>query len=337
MKLQSRKYAGFLKRIESFRGLLLFGEDAGLVREQGQAALKHVIGGSDDPFRLSCLQSGDSGALVGEFQAASMTGGRRVVHVGGANDGWAAPVKAALATRSDSLLILEAGDLNSRSKLRILFEGTDDLAACACYSEAGPDLERTIDETLRSLGHEPTREAMAFLSAHLGNDRGITRQELEKLSLSIGDERLVSFEAASAICGDMNSVDVDDAIFCALSGDRSLADHKLERALADGATAVGMLRRMLSHTQRLMQLRSTMMRDESDAASVVRNARPPVFFRLQPIFTKILSSWSIEDLFVLARNITEAELRCKQSGMPDQWICRNLFVAVADCAASPSV
>ena len=333
MKLQPRAFDGLVRDPGSVRGVLLFGDDAGLVRERGRALVTAVAGSLDDPFRVTSVGAGDAKDLAGEFQAISMIGGRRVVWISDAGDALAGHVRAALASTSDSLMVVEAGELMPRSKLRSLFEAAPDLAALGCYTENGADLAATIVQTLRLEGLTPTREALAYLCEHLGNDRGVTRSDLQRLALYVMPDKEVTLTAAMAITGDMTGIAVDDAVYFATAGLIEAADHGVDRAFADGATAVGILRRLLLHLQRLRQLRLTMEEAGIGAAEAVRSARPPIFFNYQKLAIKALGVWQSDGLASACTAGWEAELQCKQTGTPDGWLCRELFSRLARCEA----
>ncbi len=325
MKLQSRAFDGLLRNPDKIRGILLFGDDAGLVRERGRGVVKAVAGSLDDPFRVVTLGPTDAKELVGEFQSMAMTGGRRVVWVSDAGDALAGPARAALATKSDAMMVLEAGELTPRSKLRAMFEAASDLAALGCYTESGADLAGTITQTLKQEGLTATREALAYLCAHLGNDRGVTRSDLQRLAIYVAPEKQVTLDHAIAITGDMTNLAVDDAVFFATAGQVELADHGIDRAFADGATAVGILRRLLSHLQRLQQLRNVMDETGVGAAEAVRSARPPIFFSYQPLVVKALTRLRADALAAAAHAVWEAEFQCKQTGTPDMWLCKTVL------------
>ena len=135
----------------------------------------------------------------------------------------------------------------------------------------------TIRMTLAESGVSVEPEALAGLADQLGADRSATRRELEKLALYAGpgDGRpggRVDLEAAAACVGDIAGLSLDDALFAATVGDVPTTDRALELALAEGATAVGVLRAALMHLQRLHRTRLAMDRGISAAARLSRRA-----------------------------------------------------------------
>jgi DNA polymerase-3 subunit delta len=328
MKLDSRATAAFLADPSTARAVLLYGEDAGRIRERGNALVRAAAGALDDPFRVATLDRDTLALLPDEFRAVNMTGGRRVVHVRDVGDAALGLVQAALAADSDGLLVLEAGELTGRSKLRAFMEAARDAVAIPCYAEQGGELGQSIATIMRAHGLRLTDEAAAFLTESLGNDRGVTRQELEKLALYAHPATVVDLDAALCVVGDMAGLETEDAVFAATAGDEATADRALEMALTEGASPVSILRSLLGHLHRLQRARQEMAQGMT-AAEAARRARPPVFFRRQPDFAKALTVWSAGALAQAARAAWDAEYACKQTGAADATLCRHLFGVLA--------
>jgi DNA polymerase III subunit delta len=334
MRLDARRVGAFLRDPGACRVVLLFGEDAGLIRERAETLATAVAGGRDDPFRVAELGREDVGRLADEAAALPLTGGRRVVRLRDVTDAAATnAVQVLLSSKAPALVVIEGPGLPARSKLRAMLEASPDGAAIGCYPEEGRALEETIRATLTTTGVEVDREALAWLVSHLGADRGSTRAELEKLALYAGAGATVDLEAAMTCVGDLAGLSLDDALFAASVGDVTMTDRALELALAEGATPVGVIRAALMHLQRLHRARLAM--DEgASAADATKAARPPVFFRRLGAFSRALGLWSPPMLKAALSGLTEAEQACKRTGAPDQTICRNILLALARRAAS---
>ena len=78
--------------------------------------------------------------------------GPAVVRVREATDGATKFVQAVLASAGNSVLVLEAAALLSRSRLRQLVEAAPNAASITCYCEEGRGLEQSIRTMLTSSG-----------------------------------------------------------------------------------------------------------------------------------------------------------------------------------------
>ncbi len=333
MKLEAARVTRFLADPPaSCRAVLLYGEDAGLIRERAETLVRSVAGSLDDPFRVAELDREGMARIAEEMAAQSLTGGRRVVRVREAGDAAAAPAEAALSLGGDSLLVLEAPGLASRSKLRALIERAAAAAAIGCYPEEGRGLQQTIRETLGRDRVSADADALEWLAGQLGADRAATRGEVEKLALYAGPGGRVDLPAAQACVGDLAGLSLDDALFAATAGDVEQADRALERALAEGATPVGVLRAALLHVQRLERARGGMAGGVS-AAEAAKAVRPPVFFRRAPAFATALGLWPAAALADACAALWNAERECKRTGAPAETLCRHVVLDLARRAA----
>lgn len=317
----------------TMRVVLLFGDDAGLIRERGSILVRSVAGSLDDPFRVAELGRDGHARIASELGSAPLTGGRRVVRVRDVGEALVKPVEAALGGLSDGLLVLEAEGLAARGKLRTLVERADYGAAIGCYSLAGDALERMIRESLAGLQVSIEDEALRWLSGQLGGDLGVTRREVEKLALYVGSGGSVDLDAARRCVGDLAGLSLDDALFAATAGDLVGADRALELAMADGAAPVAVLRATLLHLQRLQRGRAVVDQGQS-AADAVRLARPPVFFQRGSTFQQTLRLWSGDALQAACERVWDGERACKQTGSPAEVICRSAVLGLAQLAAS---
>lgn len=328
MKLEARRVAAFLRDPGSCRVVLLHGEDAGLIRERAEALVRTAAGSLDDPFRVAELERDSLDQLPAEAASLSLSGGRRVVRVRDATDAAAGAVGEVLAGSGEALVVLEAGGLGGRSRLRSLIESARGAAAIACYPDEGSGLEETIRSTLAASGVAADADAQAWLAAQLGADRGTTRQELSKLALYAGPGGRVDLASAMACVGDLAGLSLDDALFAATAGDPVTTDRALGLALAEGASPVGVLRAGLMHLQRLHRMRLAMDGGLS-AREAIKAARPPVFFRRVEPVARALRLWPPGSLLEALEGLAQAERSCKRTAAPGETICRNAVLGLA--------
>ena len=326
-KLDARRAAAVLADPGPFRAVLLHGDDAGLVRERAEALVRVVLGGAmDDPFRLAELNRDEAakpGALAGEAAALAMTGGRRVVRLREATDAHATPLKDALATPGEALIVLEGGELTTRSKLRVMAEVAPEVAVIACYRERGEELAATIGRMLREEGVQADPAALSWLATRLGEDRMQTRREVEKLALYVGAGGRVDEDAALACGGEGSASDLDEALMAATAGEAARADRALTAAFAEGANPVQVLRAALRHVQRL--------HEAAVAGGDIGVLRPPVFFRHKPAFERAVRLWSPAALEAAGAALLDAEKRTKTTAFrdADTTLARAALAAIA--------
>ncbi len=332
MKLDGRDFAGLARDPSRVRAVLLHGPDAGLVRERGEALARAVAGSLDDPFRCVELTRPDPGTLALEASSLSFSGGRRVVRIREATDTLAAALAPACRDREGSLIILEAGELQARSKLRSWAEKEPLAASLACYPEEGAALKTTLRGLFEAEHVTVAPDALDWMVQHAGADRGVVRSEVEKLALFAGEGGRVDIETAQTVAGDQADLSIEDALFAATRGAAAEADRAAAAALSEGASAVGLIRAAHGHMDRLARLAAAREAGAS-ASEAVKALRPPVFFRRERAMLDAAEIWRPGAITAVQLALREAEMQCKRTGLPAEAIAHAAVLAIARRAA----
>lgn len=339
MKLPPARLAAFLANPDAaMRAALVYGPDAGLVRERADRLAASVCPDPRDAFRVTDLTAaafvGDPARLHDEAAAMSLVGGRRLVRVREAGDAVGALFERFLAALppGDSVVIVEGGELAARSSLRRAFEAAPAAVAIACYADGRREIEDLVREVLGARGIAINGDAMAYLVAHLGGDRLVSRRELEKLALFVGDRGRVRLEEATQSVGDSAALTIEDVVLAAAEGDAAALERALMRAFQEGEMPVSVLRALMRHFQRLHLAGSHMAAGASED-DALRALRPPVFFKMQDRFKRQLRLWPARRAAHALVLLTQAELNAKRTGLPADAICRDTLLRLARAAA----
>ncbi len=337
MKIPAARVAAFLQRPDTeIRAVLLYGPDAGLVSERANAIARTICPDLKDPFRVADLSSSavaaDPARLADEAAQMSLIGGRRIVRVREATDRLARLFGDFLkAAPGDALIVVEAGDLPAASSLRRVFDASPCAAAIGCYPDTARDRAAVIGAALRAHRITTSADATQYLVEHLGNDRLVTRSELEKLALYAGDGGRVDLDDARLAIGDSAVIELDDAVMAAAEGDVSKVDRVLGKVFQEGESPVSVVRGMLRHLHRLHAL-AARLAGGSTLTEVMRSARPPIFFTQEANFKRQLTLWTEIRLRPQLDRVAQAELQMKLTGLPAETVCREAMLAVAQAA-----
>lgn len=315
---------------------LVFGPDQGLVRERADALAKSVVDDLADPFRVAEFEDdalvADPARLSDEAASISMLGGRRVIRVRGGATPLAKIFERFLdAPSGDALIVVEAGDLPKTAPLRKLFESTDEAAAIACYPDSAQAVEEIVRSALKAEGFAVAQDALALMVDRLGSDRGVTRQELEKLKLYAQGEKTITPAHVHAVMGDESELRLEEACDAAASGDYPRLDNALARLWLAGTSPVQVLRQAMGHFQRLLAVRA-----ESDSGGdiglAIKKLRPPVHFARATAFRAQATRFTQERLHAALALLYEAEALTKTTAVPAEAACGRALLSVAALA-----
>ncbi len=335
VKVQAREAEGFSRQPpEGISAVLLYGPDSGLVRERADSIARTVVEDLADPFRVTELRPEDAasnpGLLIDEVLAISLTGGRRVVRIKGATDKITDAVAGLLEERrGDAMVIVEAGELPPRSKLRAAFEKAGHAAALACYRDEKRDVMKVVAEELDRHDVRADRAATEMLAAYLGGDRLLTRNELAKLALYVGPGNEASIADVEAVVADSSFLSHDRIAHAVAAGDLDDLDRSLERALAERESPIGLIGSVRRHLTRLHLYVG--LGANAEALKTMRLDERRNFMIVGPL-KEHARRWTSDLLDRALERLVEAEIQCKTTGMPGDTICRRAFFELAHAA-----
>src|SRR5487761_606185 len=238
--LRGKEIDAFLARPDPGRPIiLLYGPDAGLVRERADALLASAVDDANDPFSLVRLDgdelSAEPSRLVDEALTIPLFGGRRAIRVRAGSRGFSrggdTPAETPL---KDCRVVIEAGELRPESPLRKACERARTAVAIGCYPDGERDLAKLIDDELRVSHLRIAPDARAALMALLGGDRQASRNELRKLTLYAHGKGEVTLEAVMAVVADASELKIDPIVDGAFAGNPSAVETEFAKAMVAG-------------------------------------------------------------------------------------------------------
>ena len=298
MKLAPREVDGFIRAPQQTGAALVYGTDAGQVRQRANALAESWLGKNADPMakvEFSAEQLEDDAALLAdELAAMSLMAPKRVVLVRDAAASTLPMIADALARRAPEnyLIVYATESLGAADKLRLWAEKSPLVGAIACYKDEGSNLEQFIRDQLRGYGLRASNEALRLLSHQLSGDRQIIINELEKLSLYVGDEaEEISLDDVLASVGENNDRSFDELNSAVAAGDMVGLCRLSDRLLMEGNVGLLLVRSVMRYFQRLETLAIKRAEGVSlDAA--IEGLRPPVFFKAKPLLKTHAMRWT---------------------------------------------
>jgi len=308
--------------------VLIFGPDAGLVRERAEKIVRASVDDMADPFALARLEGddlSDPARLADEANTIPLFGGRRAVWVKAGGRNIAPAVEALIATPPvDCRVVIEAGDLKRNSPLRAICEKAKCAVAIPCYVDNERDLARLIDEEMRSVGLTIAPDARAALVPLLGGDRAASRNEIQKLALYAHGKMQVTVEDIAAVVSEASALALDGVVDAMFAGQLREAEAQFAKAHAAGTSPGTIISAALRQLTPLHKLRLAVENGKS-VTQVVESAIPPIHFRRKPMVEAALKAWTAARLERVMAQLAEAGLEIRKLQGEE----RNLAEAIA--------
>lgn len=308
------KESDFSKGILTIKSVLIYGPDAGLVDELCDKAVEILAIEKDNIFAIDSDELRDKqDALFAEACTPSMFGGHKMVIISGAGDSDSKIIKDLVEHPGlDATVIVTAGDLRFGGSLRTLFENGEKISAIACYSDDTKTLENLIrNELFTNAGiKQISPDAMAYMLAHLGGDRGITRGFLGKIALYVDDKKNIELEDVEKCLPDTGAANTDDFLYSLTAGHIQQTILALDRLLYDNAEPNMLVRMLDRHFKTLL-------------TAVVDGQLPRLFWKVADKFNTAVKIWSGPDISAVLIRLNELESQMRTTGMPAEILLRD--------------
>ena len=322
------KDADFKGGIEKIRAVLIYGPDAGQVDEYCDLAVKKLDIEKDNLFAVDSDELREKqDALFAEACTPSMFGGRKMVIISNAGDACAKQV-ADLVNHGGlcATVIVAAGDLRAGGGLRAMFEGADNMAALACYTDDARTLATLIRNELAAAAgiQQITPDAMAYMTSHLGGDRGITRGFLTKIALYVDDKRIVELSDVEKCLPDTGAADIDDFLYSLTAGHIQPTMQALDRLLYDNKEPNMLIRMLAGHFKKLQ-------------TAVVDGQLPRLFWKVEDKFKQAIKIWPDAEITAVLVRLNELERQLRTTGMPGEILLRDFALKLCARAAKLAI
>jgi DNA polymerase-3 subunit delta len=332
--LRGKEIDAFLARPDPGRPIiLLYGPDAGLVRERADALLASAVDDPNDPFSLVRLDgdelSAEPSRLVDEALTVPLFGGRRAIRVRAGSRNFASGVDTLAETAlRDCRIVIEAGDLRPESPLRKICERAKTAVAIGCYPDGERDLAKLIDDELRLANLRMAGDARAALMALLGGDRQASRNELRKLTLFAHGEGEVTLDHVMAVVADASEMKLDPIVDGAFAGRADLVESEFAKAMVAG-TYPGVIISAAQRQAAWLHKSALAVAEGTPVSTLLDGGFPRLHFSRKPMTETALRNFSAAKLTAIIEQLATAALDMRKQTSLAAAIAQRTLLSIA--------
>ena len=332
--LRGKEIDAFLARPDPGRPIiLLYGSDAGLVRERADSLLGSAVDDPSDPFSLVKLDgdelSAEPSRLIDEAMTIPLFGGRRAIRVRAGSRNFASGVDAlAEIPLRDCRIVIEAGELRPDSPLRKACERARTAVAIACYPDTERDLAKLIDDELRASNLRIAPDARAVLMTLLGGDRQASRNELRKLALYGHGKGEVTLDDVMAVAADASELKIDPILDAAFAGNPAIVETEFGKAMVAG-TYPGVIISAAQRHAAWLHKSALAIADGTPISAVVESGFPRLHFSRKASVETALRQFSVARLVLIIEQLATAALEMRKQATLAAVIAQRALMAIA--------
>ncbi len=298
MKISGRGVEPFLANPPTnLCAVLIYGHDRGMIKERAEIIARKFVPDLNDPFAVTSLSADDvakdTALLVDSAAAMPAMGGYRLVRLDQTSANCLNALKYLLEQAPEqSLTVVTASEeINTKSAMVKLFEQADHAASIGCYADTNQSLAQLAQTAFKTHNISAERDALTFITEHLGNDRMASRSEIDKLVMMAGDGGHLSLEQVKHALGDGAGIDVNEAIHAAADGQMDKLSTALTRLQLEQIPGERLLRAAQGYFLKLYRITAA-MDDGMNRDQAMGSIRPPIFFAEKRAVEAHLRLWS---------------------------------------------
>ena len=209
-------------------------------------------------------------------------------------------------------IIINAGTLETRSKIRSLFEKQKDLICIPTYQDNNDTLSKLATIFFRNEKISISQQNINLIIEKCNGDRGFLRNELNKIkNYTRGKKKLSSKEILKLINLSEN-FEFSELIDNCLAKNKNKMLKILNENNFNAEDCIIILRTFLSKAKRILKL-AIQFEKNKDINKTINSAKPPIFWKEKNIVKIQLNKWKPEKIKKLIDSINNIELETKKN------------------------
>tara|TARA_B100000686_G_C16732377_1_gene941495 strand:+ start:186 stop:1190 length:1005 start_codon:yes stop_codon:yes gene_type:complete len=321
MKIKAYELKDFVDK-KKCAGYLIYGQNKGLVREKSQIIINTY---KDENTEIIKFENDEliqePGKLINEFNTFSLTAEKKILHILNTKDNLTEIILETLKdVDSNNIIIFETGELTPRSKLRKSCEKESNIGVLACYFDTERDIQDLVNEAFKKENIKISRDIILHISKHLGNERHIIKNEIEKIILFLKDKKEYDEKYILKCLSQNEDFGFEDLNYSICNGNMIKLDRTINQLYLEGINPIALLRSVGKHFQKIL-----FVNEKIDLGMNINESlsqlKPPIFFLYIDQFKKNVKNWKTTLCYKAIERIMETEEICKMNSKISKIVC----------------
>ena len=307
-----RNPSNFLK----YNLFLLYGENNGL-RKDIRESFKIAVNQHDANIELLSLYENDiinnEENFYNSIYSGSLFSNKKIITINNGTDKIINQIKDIVNKYPKNVfLIIFAGILEKKSKLRNFFETNIKTLCIPCYLDSDKDLEIIAKKELNKNNIVLSSESINLLIEKSNSDRGNLKNEIEKIISFASNKKNLEIDEIKSIINFSGEYKSDSLINECLCGNILQYKKILSELYINTINQISLLRILSNKIQRLLDMKE-LESGYNNLDSLLNKSKPPIFWKEKPLVKKQLTIWNVNDLKTIIHEISDTEILCKKN------------------------
>ena len=210
------------------------------------------------------------------------------------------------------IIIINAGILETRSKLRSLFEKKDDLVCIPTYPDNNDTLSKLAVIFFRNENILISQENINLIIEKCNGDRNNLNNELNKIRNYANDKKKLSSQEILKLINLSENYEISELIDNCLALNKNKITKILNENNYNNEDCIIILRTFITKAKKVLKL-AIKLEENKDINKTINSAKPPIFWKDKEIVKVQLNKWKPDKIKELIKNINNVELEIKKN------------------------
>ena len=208
-------------------------------------------------------------------------------------------------------IIINAGVLETRSKLRSLFEKNKNLVCIPTYPDNNNTLRELASDFFRKENIPISHQNINLIVNKCNEDRHNLKNEIEKIKNFTKNKKKISTEEILKLINLTENFEFSQLIDNSLAKNKNKIINILNDNNYGAEDCIIILRTFLSKAKKILKL-SIKLEQNCDINKTINEAKPPIFWKDKEIVKVQLQKWKPQRIKKLINKINDIELKIKK-------------------------
>ena len=209
-------------------------------------------------------------------------------------------------------IIINSGILETKSKIRSLFEKQKDLICIPTYPDNNDTLSKLAVNFFRDEKISISQQNINLIIEKCNGDRSYLKNELDKIKDYASGKKKISSEEILKLVNLSENFALSELIDNCLAKNKNKITNILNENNYNTEDCVIILRTFLSKAKRILKLAIEFEKNK-DINKTINSAKPPIFWKEKDIVRIQLNKWNPKKIKELINGISNIELETKKN------------------------
>ena len=228
-------------------------------------------------------------------------------------------------TITNTKIIINASILDTKSKLRSMFEKRKDLICIPTYPDNNETLSKLTYNFFKKEDISISQENINMIIEKCNGDRSNLKNELNKVKNYTLNKKKISSEELLKLVNLSENYGLSELIDNCLAQNENKTIKILNENNYNTEDGIIILRTFLAKAKRILKL-ATQLEENNDINKTINSAKPPIFWKDKEIVKIQLGKWKLKELKKLIKNINDIELEIKKNHNNSLYIISNFIL-----------